>query len=244
MNSPVWAIVDFDALKAMTRGGNDFPPFFRPAPGLDVDGKARAGVSSFAAFCSADLRRGASLSAGDAFVAAFGRRNGNVFGQVSGKRVCGQRGATRGDAMMYRQGRWRKSRGTVRSACGRRDGPVAGRSCAEIPQNVPACGEECGGGALPGQEQHERRGSIRQMRQGGKDASVRKPAMRGRRKVWRRVSHEGRRRNEGGQEDGTRKTAQEKRRNQCGAANPLRVANVNRRGRGTGKAVRRAICAP
>lgn len=38
----------------------------------------------------------------------------------------------------------------VRSACGRRDGPVAGRSCAEIPQNVPACGEGCGGGLCPG----------------------------------------------------------------------------------------------
>ena len=109
------------------------------------------------------LLRGASLSAGDAFVAAFGRRNGNVFGQVSGKRVCGQRGATRGDAMMYRQGRWRKSRGTVRSACDRRDGPVAGRSCAEIPQNVPACGEGRDGRSA-GQEQHERRGSIRQLR--------------------------------------------------------------------------------
>ena len=216
------------------------PPFFRPAPGLDVDGKARAGVSSFAAFCSADSRRGASLNAGDALMAAFGRRNGNVFGQVSGKRVCGRRGATR---RCIGRGDGARGRGTVRIACGRRDGPVAGRSCAEIPQNVPACGEECGGGALPGQEQHERRGSIRQLRQGGNDASVRKPAMRGRRKAWRRVSHEGRRRNEGcqedGQEDGTRR-----RRKKSGEANPLRVANVNRRGRGTGKAVRRAICAP
>lgn len=207
------------------------PPFFRPASGLDGDGKAPKGGQEFVRrFLAADSRRGASLNAGDAFVAAFGRRNGNVFGQVSGKRVCGRRGATR---RCIGRGDGARGRGTVRIACGRRDGPVAGRSCAEIPQNVPACGEECGGGALPGQEQHERRGSIRQMRQGGNDASVRKPAMRGRRKVWRRVSHEG------GQEDGTRKTAQEKRRSES----PPRRERGRPRG-GTGKAVRRAICAP
>ena len=36
---------------------------------------------------------------------------------------------------------------------------------------------------------------------------------------------------EGGQEDGTRKTAQEKRRNRCGAANSLRAENGQAEGR-------------
>ncbi len=86
----------------------------------------------------------------------------------------------------------------------------------------PRPAEKDAAGALPGQEQHERRGSIRQMRQGGKDASVRKPAMRRRRKAWRRVSHEGRRRNEGCQEDGARKAAQPMRRSTGDAAKTRR----------------------